>query len=645
MLDLDSLVQYVPYVGPGYAKRLEKLNIITTYDLLMHLPSRYDDFTNVTSISDLNAGEIAAVKGELTQIKNQYTKGGFVLQKGTVKDDTGELDLMWFNQPFLIKSFKKGETYAFLGKVEQNGRKLVIKSPKVGAGSGFEPVYPETAGVSSKFIRNRISYLLKTVDIPDPYFYEIPLKAAFQMVHFPKNYDEVAAGRKKLAFDEMLLFTLLSKKRKREWQETILGHKLEISSHRNVLKTYIEKLPFTLTKAQNKVIGEIYEDLAKSKPMNRLLQGDVGSGKTVVAAAAMLCTYLNGYKTILMAPTEILAQQHYQTVSQMLDPLNIKVGIATGSQKINTDYDILVGTHALLNLDLNNLGLVVIDEQHRFGVEQRAKLIQKTGGSMPHTLTMTATPIPRTIALTALGDLDISIIDEMPVGRLPVKTWVVPDEKRAKAYEWIREQKTQTFIICPFIEPSETLETVKSAKTEYEKIKNVFSELRVGLLHGRQKPKEKNAVLNDFKDRKLDILVATPVVEVGVDVPGATIMVIEDADRFGLAQLHQLRGRVGRNDRQSYCLLFTLTPDSRLKTLEKTTSGLELAEADLKFRGPGELFGTAQSGKFVSKVITFDPQVILASSQVADEVYQDLDQFPLLKKKLEKSTIAKVLPN
>jgi ATP-dependent DNA helicase RecG len=635
-MSLSDKVRFLPYVGPGYASRLARLNIITIEDLLRHLPVRYDDFTHPVKIASLQPGELATVSGELLEIKNQYTRGGFVLQTATIKDDTGELGLIWFNQPYLIRGFKKNEIYSFQGKVERAGKKLIIKSPKRGYGTGLVPVYPETAGVTSKFINNRVAYVLKNLEIPDPYLYETPLNKALKFVHFPNTPEEAQTGRRRLAFDEILMFNLQSRKRKEQWRETILGHQLEISKFKKDLTKFVNNLPFELTGAQKRVINEIYLDLAKNKPMNRLLQGDVGSGKTVVAAIAMLAAYLNGFKAILMAPTEILAEQHFATLSKLLD---INIGLATGSRKINTNFDILVGTHALLNLKLLKLGLVVIDEQHRFGVEQRAKLIQKTGSHMPHTLTMTATPIPRTIALTVFGDLDISVIDEMPTGRHPVKTWCVSEQKRKAAYDWIGKQNSQTFIICPFIEPSETLETVKSAKLEFEKISKIFSNLKVGLLHGRLKPKEKTEVLNNFRDRKLDILVSTPVVEVGVDIPGATIIVVEDADRFGLAQLHQLRGRVGRNDQQSYCLLFGFS--SRLRYMEKTNSGLELAEYDLKYRGAGDLFGTAQHGR----ILNIEPKSIIETSEIAEKIYRDLDNFPILKKKLEEATIKTVAPN
>jgi ATP-dependent DNA helicase RecG len=392
--------------------------------------------------------------------------------------------------------------------------------------------------------------------------------------------------------------------------------------------------------------------------MNRLLQGDVGSGKTVVATTAMYLAYLNGYQSVLMAPTEILANQHYITVSSLLGPLGVTVGLATGSKKINKKdpmFDVLIGTHAVLfdNIQFNNLGLVVIDEQQRFGVAQRSMIRQK--GKNPHLLTMTATPIPRTVALTMYGDLDLSYLDEMPIGRKVIKTWLVPPEKRKNAYDWIRKQiketDSQAFVICPFIEPSENMQTVKAASAEFERLqKTIFPDLALGLLHGRQKGKEKDAVLNEFHGKKFQILVATPVVEVGIDIANATIIVIEASERFGLAQLHQLRGRVGRGDKQSYCLLFTESKNPqtilKLKAMETMHNGQELAELDLKLRGPGEIFGTTQSGASALRVATLSDTVLIEKTQkTAKELFPRLDSFALLRKKIAEKERELVSPD
>jgi ATP-dependent DNA helicase RecG len=387
--------------------------------------------------------------------------------------------------------------------------------------------------------------------------------------------------------------------------------------------------------------------------MNRLLEGDVGSGKTVVSAIAMFLSHLNGFQSVLMAPTEILAQQHYRTISQLLEPSKIRVGFATGSQKTKIkDCDVLVGTHAVLQkgISFDKLGLVVIDEQQRFGVEQRALIRSK--GKNPHLLTMTATPIPRTIALTLYGDLDLSILDEMPHGRKQIKTWLVPSKKRESAYAWIEKQikntKSQVFIVCPFIEESETMQTVRAASKEFENLqKNIFKKLRLGLLHGKMKAKEKDAVLGKFRNGEIDILVATPVVEVGIDIPNATIIVIEASERFGLSQLHQLRGRVGRGDKQSYCLLFTESKNpmtlERLKAMEKHNVGAELAELDLRLRGPGEIYGTMQHGRKMLKIASFsDFHLIQKVRKEAEKIFPDLKKYPLLSEKLKTINLKQV---
>jgi ATP-dependent DNA helicase RecG len=634
-IQLTDNVSKIPLIGPAYVRRLEKLEIITVRDLLYYLPFRYDDFSLVSKIADIQNGEAVTVSGTILEIKNIFTRGGFVLQQAKIDDGTGTLDVLWFNQRFLTRVIHKNDEISLSGRIELNGKKLVLKSPVYEIGSKIHtgrlvPVYSETVGISSKWLRSRLAWLLKNVQVEeylDPKIFDLmPLSTAIVQIHFPDNLENASAARKRLAFDELLWSHLQATVRKEELQKQCVGNRLEIVNIRNKLTKFVDKLPFELTKSQKKVIGEIYEDLGKNTPMNRLLQGDVGSGKTVVAAMAMLATNLNGFQAALMAPTEILANQHFLTLKN----LGFDVGLATATIKKYDQAKIIVGTHALLSKSLNfsKLGLVVIDEQHRFGVAQRAALIEK--GTNPHVLTMTATPIPRTIALTLYGDLDISILDEMPSNRLPVKTWVVPEKKREAAYQWIDKQNSQTFIICPLIEESETLATVKAATTEFETIKKLFPHKRVGLIHGRMK--DKNKVLTDFKNQKLDILVATPVVEVGIDISTANIIVIETADRFGLAQLHQLRGRVGRGDTQSYCLLFGEN-HPRLKLMEKINNGMKLAEVDLKFRGPGQRFGTSQHGRWDLKIADFSDLELIEKARNA------ANSFPLLRRTLLDSKI------
>lgn len=638
-------------VGPTYAKRLEKLDIKTIEDLLYHLPFRYDDFSIISKISDIQPGETVTIKASVLEIKNQFTKYGKKITRATVADETGQTQIIWFNMPFITNVIKKQNRVYFSGKVDRQGLvspeyELVKETPPIHTAC-LVPIYPETYGVSSKWLRSRIYPLLKPV--PDFLPEEIKteenlydLTTALKQAHFPNNLESSQKAISRLSFDELFLIQLSSRLRKLAWATEKVGQTLIIDQEK--ILNFINSLPFTLTNAQNKAVKEILNDLQKETPSNRLLEGDVGSGKTVVAAIAIYATFLNGLKSAFMAPTEILVSQHLATLKTLLDPFNIKVGLQTTSVK-DKDFDVLVGTHALLSekLKINNLGLVVIDEQHRFGVEQRA--ILKNKGVNPHLLSMTATPIPRTMALTLYGELDLSILDEMPTGRIPVKTWVVPNEKRENAYKWIEEQvkdtPNQAFIICPFIESSESLTTVKAAKEEFEKLKNdVFPNLRLGLLHGKLKSKEKNEILNNFKNGELDILVSTPVVEVGIDIPTATIMMIEGAERFGLAQLHQLRGRVGRGKTQSYCLLFSDSENAtlRLKILERENIGSKIAEFDLKNRGAGEIFGTAQHGKLSLKIASLTDESLIKKSGAwatqISEIDPTLQQYPLLKQKI-----------
>jgi ATP-dependent DNA helicase RecG len=472
---------------------------------------------------------------------------------------------------------------------------------------------------------------------------------ALSTVHFPKNLEDVENSRQRLAFNELLFHQLKSLYRKKDWETYKTVHNLKLD--KKVYEKFTKSLPYQLTDSQKKAIKEIFADLRSASPMNRLLEGDVGSGKTVVAAAAAFAAFVNGYQSVFMAPTQILAQQHYRTLKDIFDKFKVRVTLVT-SAGVKSDLgksDIFVGTHALIHNKVNfdNVAVVVIDEQHRFGVEQRAHLVKKTGSkkSSVHVLTMTATPIPRSVALTAYGDLALSTLTELPKGRKPITTWLVPPKKRDGAYGWIKEKikenGVQAFIICPLIEESETesMKQVKAATAEFDKLKKVYKNLKLDLLHGRQTANKKDEVVSNFKKGKTDILVSTPVVEVGIDVPNATIMLIEGADRFGLAQLHQLRGRVGRGEEKSYCLLFTDSHShkvsERLSALKKTMSGFELAELDLKLRGPGEIYGVRQHGFPELKIATWqDTELIKEARFVAEDVIENPKKFPKLIKKL-----------
>ena len=712
-LTLQTPIEKLFMVGPTYAKRLKKLGIKTARDLLYHFPFRYEDYSKIVPIDQVKEGESVTVSGIVWEIRNEITKvKAKKITTCVANDGTGEIHTIWFNQPFLTKAIKIGDRINLSGKVESWGRRLRMISPEweitQRARSGWRaadgkkpqatrykpihtgrlvPVYPETSRVSSKWLRSRIFPILEPLILQEKEWLPssiresenlIGISSALRQIHFPKNMEFVKKARERLGFEELFLLQLGALERRREWRRQKVSKKLEIGNWKLEIGNFIRSLPFELTNAQKRCIKEILEDLEKETPMNRLLEGDVGSGKTIVAAIAMYATFLNGYQSALMAPTEILAHQHYQTLKRFLSPLRIKIALQTGAhkdlkqtdnQQLTADnYNIIVGTHALLShrTQFEKLALVVIDEQHRFGVAQRARLKHKVTpeDSTPHLLTMTATPIPRTVALTFYGDLDLSLIDEMPKGRQKVQTWVVPPRKRQAAYGWIKKQilgtgidapkRSQAFIICPLIEESESLKSVKAATVEFDRIqREVFPDLKIGLLHGRMRAREKNEVLAKFKKGVFDILVATPVVEVGIDVPNATIMVIEGADRFGLAQLHQLRGRVGRGKKKSYCLLFSSSTSTksyqRLKTMEKLYIGHKLAEVDLKLRGPGQIFGTAQHGFLDLKVASLsDLGMIQRARRAAQRLFRqdpDLKQYPPLKEKLKELTISQVEPD
>ncbi len=662
-MDLNSSISDLPNIGPVFAKKFEKLGVTTIEDLFYHVPSRYLDYSNITTIKNLRAGDTSTIHAKVVSLKNIYSKRGLKMQIGSVEDSTGKITVLWFNQPFLIKTLYPGRLISLSGKVGFFNRKLCLTSPDYELmveetdntmhTGRLVPVYPETSGLSSKWIRRKISDAFSIATIEEYLLNDILTKYSLtgyrdsiKNVHFPEKIDDMETGKKRLAFNELLNLELTSMIRKINWHKNKIAHKLKID--KKLTEKFISDLPFKLTDSQVITINEILSDMVKDVPMNRLLEGDVGSGKTVVAAAGMFAAFANGFQSIIMAPTQILANQHYETLKKIFAKFNIRISLITGSvKKIEVGRsDIFIGTHSLIHdkVSFDNIAFVVIDEQHRFGVEQRKHLIKKSG--TPHVLTMTATPIPRTIALASYGDMDLSILKDMPKGRRKVKTWVVPEEKRSGAYKWINKQivgqKAQAFIVCPLIEDSEseTLADVKSVTSEFNRLKSTFANQKLGLLHGRMKAQEKDQVLDDFKSRKIDILVTTPVVEVGIDIPNATIMVIEAAERFGLAGLHQLRGRVGRSDMQSYCLLFSNFHSghayTRLKAMEKTYSGFELSELDLKLRGPGEIFGNAQSGFPELKVASWDNyELIKAAKNTAVDIIKSPNKYPWVKHMIE----------
>ncbi len=630
---LDSPVTKLPGIKEAIAKRLSNLGVQTIGDFLTLYPRRYDDYRSLKTINRLEYGEEVTIIAQIWETRKRDTKQGWPLVTSVLSDGTGTIEATWFNQPWLEKTFRPGKQIVISGKVDEYLGRLTFQSPEweeldknlVHTGR-LVPVYPLTSGITAKWLRHQIK---RTVDywanrLPDHLPGEarerlgfLSLDEAIRQIHFPDDWDKLEAARRRLAFDELLLIQLGVLRQRRAWQSQ-QGTPVKIEP--DTVERLLQALPFRLTEAQGKALADIIADLGRDVPMSRLVQGDVGSGKTVVALAAMVLTILDGGQTAILAPTQILAEQHYQSISRLLEPIGqslgrqFRVSLLTGStgtaerdelleQLAAGQIDLLVGTHAIIQSQvmIKDLRLAVIDEQHRFGVRQRTALREK--GFNPHLLVMTATPIPRTLALTLYGDLDLSIIDELPPGRQTIETfWLTPQE-RGRAYSFIQtqiEKGRQAFIICPLVEESDKTEA-RSAIEEHKRLQSeIFPRLKLGLLHGRMKADEKEKEMMAFRDKQTHILVSTSVVEVGIDVPNASVILIEGANRFGLAQLHQFRGRVGRGEHQSYCLLLadTVTPEaeSRLQAVEKTQDGFKLAEEDLRLRGPGEFFGTRQSG-------------------------------------------------
>ena len=669
---LSADVTAVPGVGPSVATRLHSLGIRTVRDLLFYFPREHRDYSKLEKIANIPLGEVSTTLGMIWEVETKYTGSGRTRTIATISDETGKLRVSWFNQPYLQKQLHAakssyivvtGVKQRFGNKIEFNVRSHEFPEQGDLLHTGrLVPIYPLTEGLHAKTLRRFTKWVVDRYAAMIPEHLPaslrsagklIPLPEAVSQMHYPENEQALLAARRRLAFDELFLLQLGMQERRSRWQhEAPQGNAFKADLAKFLIdasdlidaknagdetdsrsgdtdpaplgstlwstiatsRPFEATLPFRFTDAQRRVIGEIFGDLAQSRPMCRLLQGDVGSGKTAVAAATLLIAAINGYQGAIMAPTELLAEQHANSISTMLEPFGIHTVLLTGSLRTrertmgratieNGQAMVAIGTHALIQEDVNfqRLGLVIVDEQHRFGVEQRDALRQK--GYHPHMLVMTATPIPRTLALTVYGDLDVSVIDEMPPGRQKIITRWRSGARRDEAYKLIAQQVAegrQAFIICPLIEESESL-AIKAATVEYERLsREVFPRLRLGLLHGSMKAAEKDAAMRRFRDGELDILVATSVIEVGIDVPNATVMVIEDADRFGLSQLHQFRGRVGRGKHQSYCYVLSadasMQAQERLDVFQSTDDGFRLAEEDLRLRGPGDFFGVRQSG-------------------------------------------------
>ena len=649
-MDLFSPVTELKGVGPARAKQLEKLGLVTIYDLIAFFPRGYEDRTKRAAIGALVPDVPACFEAMvISQPTTAALRRGMELTRVRVADETGQLTLTWFNQPYRQKQLVYGQSYIFYGAVRSDHPGQMANpafEPLEHAGEvtgRLVPVYPLTAGLSSRLLAGCITQALEAcrTDIPDVLpeavrqrYRLCPAPMAYEMIHRPLDEALLDAARRRLVFEEFFIFSAgLSMLRSRQTRGKAAVCRTDC------MEPFETGLPFALTGAQRRAIGDVLRDLASGTPMNRLVQGDVGSGKTMVAAAAAFCVIRNGHQAALMAPTEILAEQHAATLTRLLAPLGISIALLTGSMTAaqrrpvlaglaDGSIQLIVGTHALFSEKtmFRDLGLVIADEQHRFGVAQRARLAAK--GHSPHLLVMSATPIPRTLALLAYGDLSVSVLDELPPGRSPVETFLVGESMRQRIHAFTRRQCAeghQVYIVCPAVEEGDD-DSLKSAEAWAEALRTtVFPDLRVGLLHGKMKGAEKEAALGAFARHETDILVCTTVVEVGVDVPNATLMVIENADRFGLAQLHQLRGRVGRGDAQSYCVLFTSNRNpetqARLKALCATNDGFKIAETDLAQRGPGDFLGNRQHGLPLFKMadLQMDMQTLQDAQRAAAE--------------------------
>ncbi len=650
-MTIDSPLTDIKGVGAELAKKLAILGIKTTGELIQYFPRRYDDYSDIQPIGSIKPG-VVTIKAVIKQSAGRYARRGLHITEAVASDETGSVRIVWFNQPYRAASIKSGQEYYISGDFGLRATRLSILNPSMELVSSFPintarivPIYRETKGLKSAQIRKLLGQVLPLIrsspeNLPEwivEHYKLISHAEALEAIHFPASPEQLQAARLRLGFEEVFGLTLAALLNKYELMQ---DKAIAIPFGETLAKDFVKHLPFELTDAQRKTVWQVYQDMERTIPMNRLVEGDVGSGKTVVAAMAAVMAMQQGFQVAFMAPTELLARQHAETLSKLLQPLGMadSVGLLIGGLKPaqkkiahervkSGDIKLIVGTHAIIQekVDMHQLGLVIIDEQHRFGVEQR-KTLQAKAGHAIHVLNMTATPIPRSLALTLYGELDISIVDTKPAGRLPIKTKILKPTGIERTYEHIRAELAdgrQVFVVCPLIAESDTL-PAKSAEQVYAELsKGPFKQWRIGLLHGKLKADEKDAIMAQFVRHELDILVSTTVIEVGVDVPNATVMLIESAERFGLAQVHQLRGRVGRSEHQGYCYLL-LTDDSepprRLKALESSGDGFKLAELDLEIRGPGAIYGTMQHGQLDLRIAKLtDTKLIAAARRSAQE--------------------------
>ena len=704
----ETQLESIPKIGPKYAKNLGKMGIFTVRDLLFHLPFRYDDFSEIFSISQIAVGQTVTIQGKVVKVKSARTwKKKMPITEATLRDETGDTKAIWFNQPYIAESLTLGKNIRLSGKVSSDSGGLHFSNPvwemenRTPTNTGrLVPVYPETEGVTSRWLRWQIQSFLKLNlkiedSIPEDILKKLNLPKidkALRCIHFPNTIAEYQFSQKRFAFEEMFLVQIKSIQVRENWQKE---KSAKIKFDEKLIKKFVDSLPFKLTNAQRKASFEILKDLEKPRPMNRLLNGDVGSGKTIVAGISALQAIKAGYQVAIMAPTEVLALQHFHNFCKIFEDYKFNIALLSNSYRLSNCHlersvaatrversnkldsstslrfarndilnnlksgkiNLIIGTHSLIQKDIKfkNLALIIVDEQHRFGVTQRAYLQQQIENindglknTIPHFLTMTATPIPRTLALAFFGNLDLSILDEMPKNRKKIITEIIAPNERNKIYNFIRSEVKkgrQCFVILPLVEDSKVLTEVKAAVSEHKNLsEKIFPDLEIGLVHGKLKSAGKEKVMKEFAENKLNVLVATAVVEVGIDIPNATVMIIEDADRFGLSQLHQFRGRIGRGENQSYCFLFTSSDSSsgkqRLKALVESENGFKIAEKDLELRGPGQFFGTRQSGipDIAMENLTNIKLIQIAREEALELLTNDMElkKHPLLKDALKK---------
>ncbi len=670
VMDTKLLIETIKGVGAETVKKFDKLGVYTIYDLLTDWPRRYDDYSQVLAIADIKPGGVT-IKARVEALKTRRVRRGMHITEAVLRDETSAVRTVWFNQPYREAYFKAGKQYYFSGLYDFSYNRYILQNPTVEEAKDFTkntarivPIYQQTKGLDSREIRKFLAEVTQFFQqlpetLPSNIIKDHKLMSfadAARQMHWPESQEKLAQARERIGFEELFAYVLAAQLNK---QEVETETALQIQFDEKMAQSFVSALPFELTPAQKKAAWEVLQDIDKITPMNRLLEGDVGSGKTVVAAFGAYIAAKQGIQTAVMAPTELLARQHAKTLADILEPLGVKVALLTSAVKgkakttlkeqlAKGEIDIVSGTHSLIQDDVTfkRLGLIIVDEQHRFGVKQRQKLVDK-GEAVPHILSMTATPIPRSLALTVYGELEISLIATKPNNRLPIKTDIWSPNSRAQLYDEIEEQiklGRQAFVVCPLIDDSEGSE-VKSVNEELKRLQQgPFKHRRIGVLHGKLKDEQKAEVMQDFVNHELDILVSTTVIEVGIDIPNASVMLIEGADQFGLAQLHQLRGRVGRSVHQSYCYLVPSTsqkPSRRLRAMVTTNNGFKLAEMDLELRGPGAIYGTRQHGQLDLRIANItDMELIKKTRQSAQDFLkgkEKLSDYPELEKRVQKS--------